>query len=93
MGGIKSLTLYIRLPIDLWRINHWIGMAIYLNCETQSDLIASSLLEDVHKPRKSITEMKKDLWYYFKTNIWITSSGDFDTNVFKWVAFCDGHST
>lgn len=54
-----------KIPIDLWRINHWI--------------------EDVHKKRKSITEMKHDLWYYFKTNIYITSSGDFCTPVLKFV--------
>lgn len=54
-----------KIPIDLWRINHWI--------------------EDIHKKRGSITEMKHDLWHYFKTNIYITSSGDFNTAVMKFV--------
>jgi 2,3-dihydroxybenzoate decarboxylase len=41
--------------------------------------------EDVHKPRKSVTEMKNDLYYYFKNNIWITTSGDFHTPSMKFV--------
>ncbi|KAM0749620.1 amidohydrolase 2 [Meredithblackwellia eburnea MCA 4105] len=53
-----------KIPIDLWRINHW--------------------LEDVHKPRGS-TKMQRKLREYFADNIYLTTSGDFDTKVLKYV--------
>nr|CRX79028.1 hypothetical protein [Leucosporidium scottii] len=54
-----------KIPIDLWRIDHW--------------------LNDVHKPRGA-TKMQLRVREYFARNIWVTTSGDFNTNVLKYVA-------
>ncbi|KAK4046309.1 hypothetical protein OIV83_006183 [Microbotryomycetes sp. JL201] len=53
-----------KIPIDLWRINHW--------------------LEDVHRPRGT-NKAKLGIRDYFARNIWVTTSGDFDNNVMKYV--------
>ncbi|KAJ7136708.1 hypothetical protein C8R44DRAFT_868833 [Mycena epipterygia] len=44
----------------------------------------SHWLEDVHKPRGAV-KMQRTLREYFASNIWVTTSGDFDTNVLKYV--------
>jgi len=41
-------------------------------------------LEDVHKPRGTV-QMKRTIREYFATNIRVTTSGDFSTNVLKYV--------
>lgn len=58
-----------HLPFDFWRINHW--------------------LEDVKKPiaadEGNTTMCKKTIYDYFKTNIWLTTSGHFSTATLKYV--------
>ncbi|KAJ7279966.1 hypothetical protein C8J57DRAFT_1220497 [Mycena rebaudengoi] len=44
----------------------------------------SHWLEDVHKPRGAV-KMQRTLREYFASNIWLTTSGNFDTNVLKYV--------
>ncbi|KAJ7181320.1 hypothetical protein C8R43DRAFT_269349 [Mycena crocata] len=44
----------------------------------------SHWLEDVHKPRGAV-KMQRTLREYFESNIWVTTSGNFDTKVLKYV--------
>jgi 2,3-dihydroxybenzoate decarboxylase len=73
-----------KLPIDLWRINHWLedihkprGIT-HMVSKTKFKLGNST---EFNLP----TVQKRTIREYFATNIWVTTSGNFSTNVLNYV--------